>query len=113
MSDPAPDSSKRRKTGIDSKWKAYFPWLQLVEDDQGMLCKLCHKHGRCPQKSIIGCAVWVDLPCKPVVRQSLPLQKCCLYAAHIFITFLHVLNIHAAYVLHTRHIHFACVLHTE
>ena len=28
-------------------------------------------------------------------------MKSCLYAAHIFATFLHVLNIHAAYVLHT------------
>ena len=70
-SDPAPDSAKRRKTGIDSKWKADFPWLQLTEDDQGMLCKLCRKHGRRPQKVIIRRAVWVDLPCKPVIRQSL------------------------------------------
>ena len=28
-------------------------------------------------------------------------MKSCLNAAHIFATFLHVLNIHAAYVLHT------------
>ena len=48
-----------------------------------------------------------------VHKHITPLQKCCLCAAHIFATFLHVLNIHAAYVLHTRHIHFACVLHTE
>ena len=113
MSNPAPDSSKGRKTGIDSKWKADFPWLQLMEDEQGMLCKLCCKHVCRPQSAIIGHAVWLDLPCKPVIRQNLPLQKCSMYAAHIFVTFLHVLNIHAAYVLHTRHIHFVCVLHTE
>ena len=57
-SDPAPDSTKRRKTGIDSKWKADFPWLQLMEDDKAMLCKLFHKLGRRPQKAIIGCAVY-------------------------------------------------------
>ena len=57
-SDPAPDSAKRRKTGIDSKWKADFPCLQLKEDDQAMLCKLFHKHGHCPQKAIIGCTVY-------------------------------------------------------
>ena len=57
-SDPALDSAKRRKTGIDSKWKADFPWLQLKEDDQGMLCKLFYKLGRHPQKAIIGCAVY-------------------------------------------------------
>ena len=36
-----------------------------------MLCNLCRKHGRRPQKAIIGCAVWVDLLCKTVIRQRL------------------------------------------
>ena len=42
-----------------------------MEDLQGMLCKLCHKHGHSPQKAIIGHTVWVDLPCKTIIRQSL------------------------------------------
>ena len=36
-----------------------------------MLCKLCRKHGRRPQKTMTGYAVRVDLPCKPVIRQNL------------------------------------------
>ena len=35
-----------------------------------MLCKLFHKHGRCPQKAITGCAVCI-CACKPVIRQNL------------------------------------------
>ena len=38
-----------------------------------MLCKLCRKHS--PQKAMTGCAVWVDLPCKPVIRQNLVMHN--------------------------------------
>ena len=36
-----------------------------------MLCTLCHKHSRRPKKTPVGKAVWVDLPCNNLVRQSL------------------------------------------
>ena len=41
-----------------------------MEDNQGMLCKLFHKHGRSPQKAITGCAVRI-CACKPVIRRKL------------------------------------------
>lgn len=42
-----------------------------VKDGTGMLCSLCRKHSRRPQKSIIGKAVWTDIPCQSITRQAL------------------------------------------
>ena len=36
-----------------------------------MLCDLCVRHQRQPKKSVPGKAVWVDVPCSWLVRESL------------------------------------------
>ena len=64
-------SIKRRKTGIDSNWSADLPWMLAVDDGQGMMCSLCRKHSRRPLKAAIGRAIWVDLACKSLFKQSL------------------------------------------
>ena len=62
---------KRRKTGIDTKWSTNFSELLEVDDGQGMMCSLCHKHSRHPKKAAIGRAIWVDMAGKSLVKQSL------------------------------------------
>ena len=42
-----------------------------VEDGTGMLCSLCRKHCRRPKKSVVGKAVWTDMPCQSITRQVL------------------------------------------
>ena len=39
-----------------------------------MLCKFCRQHNCCSQKSPLGHAVWVDMPCKSFIRSSLVKQ---------------------------------------
>ena len=34
-------------------------------------CACCRKHNRRPKKVLVGRAIWVDLPCKNLTRQSL------------------------------------------
>ena len=58
--------SKRRKSGVDSNWKKDFPWLIELENDE-MKCDFSCR----PQKIGVGKAVWVDLPCTTITRQSL------------------------------------------
>ena len=75
-SDDATSSSsgsrgKHRKTGIDPNWAAGFPWMVACDDGAGMLCSLCRKHNRRPKNVLVGRAIWVDLPCKNLTRQSL------------------------------------------
>ena len=62
---------KHRKTGIDPNWATDFPWMVACDDGAGMLCSLCRKHNRRPKKVLVGRAIWVDLPCKNLTRQSL------------------------------------------
>ena len=64
-------SGKHRKTGIDPKWATDFPWVEVSDDSGGMLCSLCRKHNSRPKKVLVGRAIWVDLPCKNLTRQSL------------------------------------------
>ena len=56
--------SKFRKTGIDPKWKKDFPWMLQAGNGQGMICSLCHKHGRRHPQASIGQPIWVDLPAR-------------------------------------------------
>ena len=63
--------SKTRRTGIDPAWKDDFPWMTPTEDGTGMFCSLCRKHCRRPKKSVVGKAVWTDVPCQSVTRQAL------------------------------------------
>ena len=42
-----------------------------MENGEGMMCSLCRKHSRRHPKAPIGQAVWVDLPCKTLQRNSL------------------------------------------
>ena len=62
--------SKRMKSGVDSNWKNDFPWLIELDNDE-MKCDLCCKHSWRPQKTGVGKAVWVDLLCTTITRQSL------------------------------------------
>ena len=43
----------------------------MVESESGMICNLCKKFGRIHSKSSIGKAVWVDTPCKTLIKQRL------------------------------------------
>ena len=47
-----------------------------MEDGTGMLCSLCRKHSRRPQKSVVGKAVWTDTPCRSITRPMIGLLKC-------------------------------------
>ena len=67
-------TGKQRVRGIDPAWKEEFDWLEVVEEDS-MVCTLCRKFSRRPQKCVLGKAVWVDVPCKTVRRSSLLLHK--------------------------------------
>ena len=75
-SDDATSSSsgshgKQQKTGINPNWAADFPWMVACDDGAGILCSLCRKHNRRPKKVLVGRAIWVDLTCKNLTRQSL------------------------------------------
>ena len=67
-------TGKQRVRGIDPAWKEEFDWLEVVEEDS-MVCTLCRKFSRRPQKCVLRKAVWVDVPCKTVRRSSLLLHK--------------------------------------
>ena len=69
-----PGASKHRRIGIDLSWASDFPWLVISEDDcgeQGMLCSICCKTNCRPVQAPLGKAVWVEVPCKTITRQSL------------------------------------------
>ena len=69
-----PGASKHRRTGIDPSWASNFPWLVISEDDcgeQGKLCSICCKTNCRPVRVPLGNAVWVEVPCKTITRQSL------------------------------------------
>ena len=34
-------------------WSIFFPWVVEVQSE-GVLCRLCRKHNRCPQKAVVG-----------------------------------------------------------
>ena len=71
----SPSSAKQRKTGMDPKWSTNFPWMLVIDDGQRMLCSLCRKHSRRPRKAGLGRAIWVDLACTSLVKQSLEKHK--------------------------------------
>ena len=48
-----------------------FPWVEVSDDSGGMLYSLRRKHNHRPKKVLVGRAIWVDLPCKNLTRQSL------------------------------------------
>ena len=64
-------TAKHRKSGVCAKWKDEFPWIKVSERDGGMFCHLCQKQSRRPKKVAVGKAIWVDLPCTTITRQSL------------------------------------------
>ena len=43
----------------------------VSNDSQVILCSLCRKHSQSPKKADLGRAVWVDLACKSLMKQSL------------------------------------------
>ena len=45
------DGGHHRKSGFNSTWVREYKWLEYVEKDgrQGILCKLCMKHGKGPR----------------------------------------------------------------
>ena len=65
---PSP-TAKHRKSGVDPKWSTDFPWLEVSES--GMFCAVCKRQNRRPKKVAVGKAIWVDLPCTTITRQSL------------------------------------------
>lgn len=66
-------SSKQRVSGISMAWKTEFNWLEGTDD--GMVCALCRKFSRRPQKCVPGKAAWVDIPCKTIRRSALVAHK--------------------------------------
>ena len=63
-------SQKQRTSGMDPAWATEFTWMEICGSD-GMICTLCRKFSRRPQKCMPGKAVWVDFPCKTIRRASL------------------------------------------
>ena len=51
--------------------------MQLIETPacQGMMCQLCRKHCRRPKSSVVGRAIWVDLPCTTMTKYTLKRHK--------------------------------------
>ena len=45
--------------------------MQAVESESNMVCTLCKKFGLRYSKASIGEAVWVDIPSKTLIKQSL------------------------------------------
>ena len=70
---PASKRSKHRESGFDKQWLVDFPWVEPCNspDGGGIFCKVCRKYSRRPTIVPVGCAVWVDIPCITLTRQSL------------------------------------------
>ena len=64
--------SKQRTSGVSTAWITEF---NLETTDNGMVCALCRKFSRRPQKSVSGKATWVDIPCKTIRRSALVAHK--------------------------------------
>ena len=62
--------SHTRQNGFNRAWLKSFPWVLDVEGES-MLCRLCRKHARCPQKAVVGKTTWVDVPCVTMTQKSL------------------------------------------
>ena len=62
--------SHTRQSGFNRVWLKSFPWVLDVEGE-GMLCRLCRKHARRPQKAVVGKTTWVDVPCVTMTQKSL------------------------------------------
>ena len=67
-----PGASKHRKTGIDPSWVLDFPWLETSDDVMvSPKCGgLCRKNNCRPKRAPLGKAVWIEVPCKTITRQS-------------------------------------------
>ena len=65
--------SKQRASGVSTAWKTEFNWLETTDD--GMVCGLCRKFSRRPQKCVPGKATWVDVTCKTIRRSALVAHK--------------------------------------
>ena len=51
-----------------------FPWLELGDEIGGetvMWCSLCRRNNCRPKRAPLGKAVWIEIPCKTITRQSL------------------------------------------
>ena len=69
-----PDASKHRKMGIDPSRTNEFPWLETTEDDSsenGMWCSICRKPSTMAKQMPLGKAVYVEVPSKTIMQQSL------------------------------------------
>ena len=64
-------TSKKRRTGIDPTWSEDFPWMVPTNEGLGMICSLCRRHSRRPKRSVVGKAIWMDVPCQSITRQAL------------------------------------------
>ena len=58
------------RAAFNRAWLKSFPWVLDVEGE-GMLCRLCRKHVRRPQKAVVGKTTWVDVPCVTMTQKSL------------------------------------------
>lgn len=66
-------SKKQHVSGISTAWKTEFNWLERTND--GMVCALCRKFSRRPQKCVPGKTTWVDIPCKTIRKSALVAHK--------------------------------------
>ena len=44
--------------------------MTTTEKGTGMVCSLCREHCRRPKKSVVGKAVWTDVPCQSITQQA-------------------------------------------
>ena len=63
--------SRHRESGFHPQWSVDIPWVPLGPEGDGLFCSLSRKHCRRPKKAVVGRALWVDMPCLTVTRQSL------------------------------------------
>ena len=50
--------SHTKQSGFNRAWLKSFPWVLDVEGE-GMLCRLCRKHARRPQKAVVGKTIYM------------------------------------------------------
>ena len=60
---PKRPRSHARQTGFNKAWVKSFPWVLEVEGE-GMLCRLCRKHARHPQKAVRACIIHQSAFCR-------------------------------------------------
>lgn len=71
----AVDTGHHRKSGVDSKWKKEFRWLEVVDQDDriGVMCKICKEFDKVPRN---GTGTWSRVPCFTLRKDKIKKHEC-------------------------------------